>query len=123
MRVSTLDGAREPLRVQLRLVRTAAVGVTPDGGTSFVLAFLPRGGALVVLGALERWLWANDGRLRAFYCQPRQRSAREACPSSADHVASADCYAIEAVLPCVEVMLRRARVHVRHELPRLFEAG
>ena len=119
LRVAALDAATMPLTTQLALVRNAAVGVTPDGGASFILAFLPRGGALVVLGALERWLWANDGRLRAFYCQPRRRDAQLPCsPPGAEAIAlrqqvTADCYHVASILPCVEAMLARALEHVR----------
>ena len=98
------------------------VGVTPDGGASFVLAFQPRGAALVVLGSLERWLWANDGRLRAFYCQPRKRDASERCSAPADGPAderAADCFALAAVAPCVQTMLRRALDHARIAWPEL----
>ena len=44
--MTAIDVAHVPLAVQLAHVRAAAVGVTPDGGASFVLAFMPRGGAL-----------------------------------------------------------------------------
>ena len=35
-----------PLRAQLAHARRALVGLTPDGGTSFLLAFMPRGAAV-----------------------------------------------------------------------------
>ena len=78
--------------------------------------------ALVVLGSLERWLWANDGRLRAYYCTPKRRLARLACPRGEEATwrwrAASDCYALDAVQPCVEEMLRRAVRHARLTWPR-----
>lgn len=122
MAVTAIDAGRMPLRLQLAHTRRALIGISSDGGASFLLSFLPRGGALVVLGSLERWLWSTDGRLRAFYCQPRKRDIEVRCPTAWDlaaqaHVAPAhsrsnDCFSLEAVLPCVEVMLGRARKHV-----------
>ena len=109
LRVVPLDVARMPLRLQLEHVSRSAIGVTPDGGASFVLAFLPRGGSLVVLGSLERWLWANDGRLRAHYCQPRRRDARLACGNGTSTSETGDCYALAAVRPCVQAALERAK--------------
>ena len=108
LRVEALDVAHMPLRDQLTHVRRSAVGLTPDGGASFVLAFLPAGGSLVVLGWLERWLWANDGRLRAFYCQPRRRDSKLPCPQvdgDGGAPSAADCYALSAVQSCIETML------------------
>lgn len=89
MAVVSLQPAGLPLAVQLAYARRACVGVAPDGGTSFLLAFLPRGGALLVLGSLERWLWSNDGRLRAFYCQPSKLDASQLCPAATDAATSA----------------------------------
>ena len=126
--VVAIDAGKTPLRLQLSHTRRAAIGISPDGGSSFILSFLPRGGALVVLGFLERWLWSADGRLRAFYCQPRRRDARLQCPT-ANGVARTsallqpsvnpavplgDCYALDAVMPCAEAVLKRAREHVLH---------
>ena len=120
MPVVALDVSSLPLATQLRHVRASAVGLTPDGGASFVLAFLPRGAGLVVLGALERWLWANDGRLRAFYCAPKRREARLACPRAhAWQPPATDCYALPAVAPCVSAMLARANRHARLTWPEL----
>lgn len=120
MPVRALDVGRLPLAQQLAAVRQSAVGVTPDGGASFVLAFLPAGAALVVLGALERWLWANDGRLRAYYCTPRRRDARLACPRAhAWQASSNDCYALQAVGACVEAMLARAKRHASLTWPAI----
>ena len=121
--VVAFDAGRTPLRLQLAHTRRAAVGISPDGGSSFTLSFLPRGGALVVLGSLERWLWSADGRLRAFYCQPRRRDARSYCSTPTRVVSAAalrpplnaamsDCYTLDAVWPCAEEMLSRAREHV-----------
>jgi hypothetical protein len=120
--VVALDAGRTPLRLQLAHTRRAAVGISPDGGSSFILSFLPRGGALVIFGALERWLWSADGRLRAFYCQPQRRDARFKCPGSSpppppflDAAAPrGDCYTLDAVSPCAQAMLSRAREHVLH---------
>ena len=78
--------------------------MTPDGGASFVLAFLPRGGSLVVLGSLERWLWANDGRLRAQYCQLR-RDARLDLRNGTSTSETGDCHALAAA----HVRKRRSR--------------
>ena len=123
MAVLAIDAGRMPLRLQFAHIRRAAIGISNDGGSSMVLNFLPRGGALVVLGSFERWLWVNDGRLRAFYCQPWRREARLGCPpvDGAPHlrlsVPSGGCYALNAMLPCVEAMLRRALLHVRLTWP------
>lgn len=120
--VTALDVARVPLRLQLSYVRRAAIGVTPDGGASFLLAFLPRGGSVVVLGTLERWLWANDGRLRTFYCQPRKQSEQSTLPcpvTDASTRPSSDCYSLTALTPCLQTMLSRAREHVRLSWPEL----
>ena len=69
---------------------------------------------------LERWLWANDGRVRAYYCQPRRRDARLPCPRGGGEAgpqwwrrSSSDCYDDSAVLPCVAAMLPRVIEHVR----------
>jgi hypothetical protein len=126
--VDAIDVANMPLREQLTHVRRSAVGVTPDGGASFVLAFLPAGGSLIVLGWLERWLWANDGRLRAFYCQPRRRDSRLTCspgdgPAVIHRPAQSDCYALSAVQPCIERMLGRALRHARLSWPNLGTPG
>lgn len=114
--VRVLDPSALSMREQLRAVGQAPLGITPDGGTSLLGAFLPAGASLIVLGSLERWLWANDRRVRAFYCTPPQRERSAAC----DAGGSTDCYEAEAVLPCItERMLPRALAHATATWPDL----
>ena len=150
--VLAIKPAELPLRVQLAYARQSCIGVTPDGGTSFLLAFLPAGGAVVVLGSLERWLWSFDSRLRAFYCQPRRTDAVNPCPPSAhgaatspltnpavgsgvargsrrqaevsvvSHGLSTDCYELEPVRRCVSRALLSALAHVHFTWPHVGQA-
>jgi hypothetical protein len=114
--VRVLDPAALSMREQLRAVGRAPLGITPDGGTSLLGAFLPAGASLIVLGSLERWMWANDRRVRAFYCTPPQRERTAACEASD----SRDCYEAEAVLPCItNQMLPRALAHATATWPDL----
>eukprot|EP00908_Phaeocystis_cordata_P019569 Transcript_31101.p2 GENE.Transcript_31101~~Transcript_31101.p2 ORF type:complete len:198 (-),score=43.44 Transcript_31101:191-784(-) len=94
--------------------------------------------ALVILGSLERWIWSNDRRHRAFYCAPRAhvpcRATGAAAPAneSADAdggggdgggggpaaaEAATDCYEAEAVRPCLDQMLLRAARYARLTWP------
>mmetsp|Transcript_4946 Transcript_4946/g.10738 ORF Transcript_4946/g.10738 Transcript_4946/m.10738 type:complete len:431 (+) Transcript_4946:224-1516(+) len=113
VQVTPLEPSQLTLKQQFRVVSRASFSITPDGGASFLCAFMPEGAALVVLGELEKWVWANDRRVRAFYCTPR--GPRVAClPASPEND---DCYTAEAVMPCLIDMLPRVLHHVRHTWP------
>ena len=71
LEVNLVEPHKLSVRQQLEEMSRAAVAVSPDGGASFACAFLADGAAVVILGYLERWIWANDRRVRAFYCAPR----------------------------------------------------
>ena len=71
LEVNLVEPHKLSVRRQLEEMSRAAVAVSPDGGASFACAFLADGAAVVILGYLERWIWANDRRVRAFYCAPR----------------------------------------------------
>ena len=118
-RVRRLDPAAMSVRDQLRAVAASPIGLTPDGGISLLCAFMPAGAALLVLGSLERWLWSNDRRVRAFYCSPEEGAPRVPCEggSRAGSV-TADCYEAAAVRQCVRgVMLPRAIAHAAATWP------
>ncbi|KAL1503134.1 hypothetical protein AB1Y20_011196 [Prymnesium parvum] len=112
------EPAALPVAEQVRIVGRGAVAFTPDGGVSFICAFLPQGAALVVLGWLERWAWANDPRVRAYYCTPRQSKL---VPCGAAHLGS-DCFNLSAVQPCLDDMIARALKHVQLTWPSLGHA-
>ena len=124
-RVSDVDPSLLTVRQQLEIVSRSPLAVTPDGGISFLCAFLPGGASLLVLGTFERWLWVNDRRHRVYYCAPKP-SARVACPvrggasglppiapavrgpTAASSAADADCYDVAALQPCLDATLRSA---------------
>jgi len=120
IRLRVVDPSGLSIREQLRIVSRAPLGIAPDGGTSLLGAFLPDGASLIVLGSLERWVWANDRRVRAFYCTPSERERHAHC----DAGGSSDCYEAEAVLPCIKRrMLPRARAHAALTWPALLNSA
>lgn len=113
-----LDPSEMSVRDQLRAVSRAPIGMTPDGGTSLLCAFMPEGAAVIVLGSLERWAWANDRRVRAFYCTPQQRDRHLPC----DVGSTNDCYEADAVVQCVrDRMLPRALLHASAAFPAVMQ--
>ena len=134
-RVSDVDPSLLGVRQQLEIVSKAPLAVTPDGGISFLCAFMPTGASLLVLGTFERWLWVNDRRHRVYYCAPKP-SARVPCPvrgsaSGLPPIAPAvqggaatnpalgatDCYDVAALQPCLDATLRSAVRRARLRWP------
>lgn len=101
--------------IQLMYIMADDIAYLDCPGVSFICAFLPDGAALIVLGVLERWAWANDQRVRAFYCTPR-RDFLDGCGAP---FSSSDCFGMPAVQPCLDNMMHRATEHARLTWPSL----
>ena len=124
LEVNLVEPHKLSVRQQLEEMSRAAVAVSPDGGASFACAFLADGAAVVILGYLERWIWANDRRVRAFYCAPRDDHlpCAPAIGSPSEGATAArgrSCYSVRSLQPCLDTMLRRALAYARLTWPAL----
>ena len=124
LEVNLVEPHKLSVRQQLEEMSRAAVAVSPDGGASFACAFLADGAAVVILGYLERWIWANDRRVRAFYCAPRDdhlpcAPAIGSPSEGGDRSEGRSCYSVRSLQPCLDTMLRRALAYARLTWPAL----
>ena len=124
LEVNLVEPHKLSVRRQLEEMSRAAVAVSPDGGASFACAFLADGAAVVILGYLERWIWANDRRVRAFYCAPRDdhlpcAPAIGSPSEGGDRSEGRSCYSVRSLQPCLDTMLRRALAYARLTWPAL----